>query len=440
MWPRFLRGILVPMARKPSTHVWSPFTQMKAAVPTLSVRSGSGAVLELEDGRCLLDCISSWWVTLHGHGQPEIAAAIAAQAQALEQVLAAGFTHRPAEQLAQRLVERLPGPLQWVFYSDDGSTAVEVALKLAYQFWRNKGEQSRRRFLRFEGAYHGDTLGAMSLGERSLFTSAFADLLFPAAAVPFPATWHGDGDVQIKEAQALEHLQQLLAMHPGEYAAMVLEPLVQGAGGMRMCRPQFLVAVQRVLREHDVLAIYDEVLTGFGRTGALFACEKAATEPDIICLAKGLTGGFLPLAATVCSERVFDAFYSDDPAKAFYHGHSYTANPLGCAAALASLDLLASARYRSLADWQQEQVDRLLGHKKLGRARVCGTIAAVDVLVGGDEGYLHRVGPLLREQFLARGFLLRPLGNTVYILPPYCMDRTQLTSVYDTLLELLGEL
>ena len=423
-----------------TSHVWSPFTQMKAALPMQQVRAGRGAMLELEDRRQILDCISSWWVTLHGHGQPEIAAAVAEQAKELEQVIAAGFTHRPAEELAQRLVDALPAPLKWVFYSDDGSTAVEVALKLAYQFWHNEGERDRTRFLRFEGAYHGDTLGAMSVGERSLFTRPFADLLFPTAAVPFPATWEGDGEVEAKEARALARLEELLARRPDQYAAMILEPLVQGAGGMRMCRPHFLLAVQALLRQCDVLAIYDEVLTGFGRTGALFACEKAATQPDIICLAKGLTGGFLPMAATVCSERIFSAFYNDDPAKAFYHGHSYTANPLGCAAALASLDLLASEPFRRLAAWQREEAVRLCDHHRLKRVRVCGTIVAADVIVEGEEGYLHEVGPLLREQFLARGFLLRPLGNSVYVLPPYCIERLQLASIYDCFCELIDAL
>ena len=428
------------MAERRSSRVWSPFTQMKSAMPTRRVRSGVGPLLELEDGQQVLDCISSWWVTLHGHAQPEIAAAVGTQARQLEQVLAAGFTHRPAEDLARLLVEKLPAPLEWVFYSDNGSTAVEVALKLAYQFWQNTGAVGRKRFLCLEGAYHGDTLGAMSVGDRSTFTQSFVDLLFAVDAVPFPATWEGDGEVEAKEARALLRLEQLLLDRPGEYAAMVLEPLVQGAGGMRICRPQFLIAVQALLRRHDVLAIYDEVLTGFGRTGSLFACGKAATEPDIICLAKGLTGGFLPLAATVCSGRIFDAFYHEDPAKAFYHGHSYTANPLGCAAALASLELLAAEHFRTLAGWQREEIERINGHERLGRARVCGTIAAVDVVVTGEEGYLHPVGSLLRERFLARGFLLRPLGNTVYVLPPYCIERSQLVSVYDTLLELVDEL
>ena len=413
---------------------------MKAERPVPQVRTGRGAVLVLEDGRQILDCISSWWVTLHGHGQPEIAAAVAVQAQELEQVLAAGFTHRPAEVLAQRLVQALPAPLKWVFYSDDGSTAVEVALKLAYQFWHNHGEHTRTRFLRLEGAYHGDTLGAMSVGERSLFTRPFSDLLFSTDAVPFPATWEGDEEVEAKEARALARLEELLARRPGQYAAMILEPLVQGAGGMRMCRPHFLAAVQALLRQGDVLVIYDEVLTGFGRTGALFACEKAATQPDIICLAKGLTGGFLPMAVTVCSERIFSAFYDDDPAKAFYHGHSYTANPLGCAAALASLDLLANEPFRCLAAWQREEAGRLCGHQRLKRVRVCGTIVAADVVAEGEEGYLHAVGPLLREQFLARGFLLRPLGNSVYVLPPYCIERPQLAAIYDCLCELIDAL
>lgn len=423
-----------------TSHVWSPFTQMKAALPIQQVRAGRGAVLELEDGRQILDCISSWWVTLHSHGQSEIATAVAEQAKELEQVIAAGFTHRPAEELARRLVDALPAPLEWIFYSDDGSTAVEVALKLAYQFWRNQGERDRTRFLRFEGAYHGDTLGAMSVGERSLFTRPFADLLFPTDAVPFPATWEGDGEVEAREARALARLEELLTRRPGQYAAMILEPLVQGAGGMRMCRPHFLAAVQTLLRQCDVLAIYDEVLTGFGRTGALFACEKAATQPDIICLAKGLTGGFLPMAVTVCSERIFSAFYNDDPAKAFYHGHSYTANPLGCAAALASLDLLASEPFRRLAAWQREEAVRLCDHQRLKRVRVCGTIVAADVIVEGEEGYLHEVGPLLREQFLARGFLLRPLGNSVYVLPPYCIEQPQLAAIYDCLCELIDVL
>ncbi|MBI2504388.1 MAG: adenosylmethionine--8-amino-7-oxononanoate transaminase [Candidatus Latescibacteria bacterium] len=412
-----------------NSPIWMPYTQMKEAPTPLMVRSGRGAMLELEDGRQVMDCISSWWVTLHGHAQPEIAAAIAAQAGQLEQVIAAGFTHQPAEELARRLTGRLPF-LPRLFYSDNGSTAVEVGLKVAFQYWRNQGAAGRRRFLSLEGAYHGDTLGAMSLSGRSLFTEAFAEMLLPVDFVPFPQAWLGDEGVEEREARALEHLEGLLRRSGEEYAAMILEPLVQGAAGMRMCRPSFLQAAEVLLRRHGVLVIYDEVLTGFGRTGEFFACQKAETRPDILCLAKGLSGGFLPLAATLCAEELYQAFCSGDPRHTLYHGHSYTANPLGCAAALASLELLEKEdyRFREMEDWHREELAELADHPHLRRLRVCGTIAALEV--EGAAGYLHELGPRLRQRFLERGFLLRPLGGVIYLVPPYCLERAQLGAVY----------
>ncbi len=412
-----------------NSPIWMPYTQMKDAPAPLMVRSGRGAVLELEDGRQLLDCISSWWVTLHGHAQPEIAAAIAVQAGQLEQVIAAGFTHQPAEELARRLTAMLPF-FPSVFYSDNGSTAVEVALKMAYQYWRNQGAAGRRRFLSLEGAYHGDTLGAMSLSGRSLFTAPFAELLLPVDFVPFPQTWLGDEGVEEREGQSLEHLEGLLRRNGEEYAAMIVEPLVQGAAGMRMCRPAFLRQVSELLRQHGVLLIGDEVFTGFGRTGEFFACQKAGIQPDILCLAKGLSGGFLPLAATLCSEEVYQAFCSDDPRHTLYHGHSYTANPLGCAAALASLELLEKEphRFGEMEGWHLEELGRLADHSHLSRLRVCGTIAALEVK--GTAGYLHELGPRLRQRFLERGFLLRPLGGVIYLVPPYCLERAQLAAAY----------
>ena len=415
---------------------------MKTAPPPQVVRCGRGALLELADGRRVLDCVSSWWVTLHGHAQPEIARAICRQARELEQVMAAGFTHEPAEELARRLVELLPQPLDRVFYSDNGSTAVEVGLKMALQYWRNQGARERRRLLCFSGAYHGDTLGAMSLGARALFSEPFRDLLFDVDLVPFPATHLDDAAVEQREARSLDRLEELLEPNPERYAAMVLEPLVQGAGGMRMCRPGYLRAVEAILRRHDILMVYDEVLVGFGRTGEWFACDRAGTTPDIVCLAKGLTGGFLPLAATVCTDRVYRAFYSDDPRHALYHGHSYTANPLGCAAALASMDLLEANpdRFRRLEGWHREGLAGLADVPGLRCLRVCGTIAAMDVVVDGDEGYLHRVGPVLRERFLAAGYLLRPLGNVLYLVPPYCIDSDQLEGVYRCIREVVADL
>ena len=420
------------MSRGPSAF-WHPFTPAEAP-PPLEVARASGAYLELGDGRRLLDAISSWWVTLHGHAQPEIAAAIAGQAARLEQVIAAGFTHEPAEALAARLAESLPLEGARVFYSDNGSTAVEVALKMALQFWGNQGAEGRRRFIAFEGAYHGDTVGAMSLGARSLFTAAFEHVLFEVERVPFPATWPGDAGVEARETAALERLEALLEADPAGYAAMVLEPLVQGAGGMRLCRPSFLRRVEQILRHYNVLAVYDEVMTGFGRTGELFACIKAGTRPDIVCLAKGLSGGFVPLAATVCSGRVQAAF-AGGAERVFYHGHSYTANPIGCAAGLASWDLLQAGggRYRRIEEWHRAEIDALQEHPRLERMRCCGTLAALDIKGGGAYG--GPVSARLGRAFIARGILLRPLGATVYILPPYCIERDELAAVYRAIAE-----
>lgn len=407
----------------------------------MRVRSGHGIMLELDDGRRLMDCISSWWVTIHGHCQPEIADAICLQAKTLEQVICAGMTHEPAEMLSRRLVQLLPEKLARVFYSDDGSTAVEVALKMAFQYWKNIGQKGRTRFLAFEGAYHGDTLGAMSVGHRSVFTQAYQEILFDVDFIPFPATYIGDEDVADREEAALAHLDRILSAHGEEFAALIVEPLVQGAGGMCMCRPEFLRQVETRLSAHGILEIYDEVMTGFGRTGEYFACIRAGTSPDIVCLSKGITGGFLPLAATVCTDDIFCAFYDDDPMKTFYHGHSYTANPMGCAAGLASLNLLEAnlEPFKKIEVWHQMGIKGIEGHRRLNRFRVCGTIAAMDINVP-DAGYFSRIGPALRAAFIARGFLLRPLGNVLYILPPYCITEDQVQLIYTCIAEVVDSI
>ena len=426
--------------RRPSA-VWPPFTPLKTGTAPLCVKSGKGVMLTLEDGRSLMDCISSWWVNLHGHAHPEIAQAIYRQALELEQVIFAGLTHEPAERLAHRLVDLLPEGLTRVFYSDNGSTAVEVALKMAFQYWKNRGASGRTRFISFEGAYHGDTLGAMSVSHRSVFTDAFRDLLFDVDFIPYPETFEDDADVAEKEARSLAALDRLLTGHADAYAALIIEPLVQGAGGMRMCRPAFLKALQKKSRDYDILIIYDEVMVGFGRTGDYFACRRAKTVPDIICLSKGITGGFMPLAATVCTDRIYHAFYDEDPGKTLYHGHSYTANPLGCAAANVSLDLLIENhhQFEQMAQWHRDGIDMLGQEKRLQRFRVCGTIAAMDV-AAGDGGYLSALGPLLRQRFMENGFLLRPLGNVIYILPPYCIRREELLSVYECIRDVISKI
>jgi len=422
-------------------HVWHPFTQAATAAPPVPVASASGAVLRTEDGRELLDLVSSWWVTLHGHGHPAIARAVAEQAARLEQVIFAGFTHAPAARLAARIAALLPGGLNRVFYTDNGSTAVEAALKMAHQFWRNQGRE-RSVYVGFDSGYHGDTVGAMSAGRASGFFAAWEKLLFPVEVAPFPATWQGDPDPETAENRALESLDRILHANRGRVAAVIVEPLVQGAGGMRMCRPGFLQRLAERVRAADALLILDEVMTGFGRTGAHFACLKAGIEPDIVCLAKGLSGGFLPLAMTVAQDRIHDAFLGPDVSAAFLHGHSFTANPLGCAAGLASLDLLldpaCQVRIRDIDALHHARLPDLARLPGLTRPRVCGTIAAID-LAAPDAGYAADVGPRLRQSLLDRGLLLRPLGNVLYLLPPYCVSDAQLHRAYDVIGDVLRD-
>ncbi len=417
-------------------HVWHPFTQAQTAPDPIAIRSGRGAVLYAEDGREFIDLISSWWVTLHGHANPKIAMAVAEQAKKLEQVIFAGFTHRPASELARRLTALLPGELNRVFFSDDGSTAVEVALKMAHQFWRNKGQSHRCKYLSFDGAYHGDTVGAMSAGASSGYFNQWEDLMFEVTALPYPETWQEDEAVETKEAASLAALDQHILDHGEDTAALIVEPLVQGASGMRMCRPEFLKAVASRLKDAGILLIFDEVMTGFGRTGDLFACLKATVTPDIICLSKGLTGGFLAMSVTVCSDTIYEGFLGEEFDKALAHGHSFTANPLGCAAALASMDLLLAVETRadmkSIELLHFERMSRLMQANGLIRARVMGTIAAIDV-DAPDAGYTATIGAKLKEYFMAQGLLMRPLGNVIYLLPPYCISDTQLHTAYNAI-------
>ena len=419
-------------------RVWYPYTQMRALPPPIEVARGEGAWLIAADGRRYLDAISSWWVTLHGHAQPRIAAAIAEQARTLEQVILAGFTHRPAEELAERLAAIAPPGLSRVFYSDDGSTAVEVALKMAVQCWQQRGAPERNRIVALEHAYHGDTLGAMSVSAASPFTAAFAGMLFPVARVPTAYCYRCPVGLRRETCQinCLDPLARLLEREGTSVAAVIVEPLLQGAGGMIVQPAEFLQGVRRLCDRHGVLLIADEVLTGFGRTGTMFACGQAGVSPDILCLSKGLTGGFLPMAATLCREEVFAAFLADDRRRTLFHGHSYTANPLGCAAALASLEVFAQEpvfdRIAAIAAHHARRLARLRSHSKVGDARQAGTVAALE-LAAPDTGYLSALGPRLQSFYLDRGILLRPLGNVVYVLPPYAITPEELDQVWDAI-------
>ncbi|MEX2585439.1 MAG: adenosylmethionine--8-amino-7-oxononanoate transaminase [Balneolaceae bacterium] len=424
------------------SNIWQPFTILKGAQSPVRVREGDGIWLTLEDGHRIVDCISSWWVNLHGHSHPRIVEAIRAQAEKLEHVIFANFSHEPAEKLAERLTGHLPPRLERVFFSDNGSTAVEVALKVAWQYWKNRGEP-RKRFIAFEGAYHGDTVGAMSIGSRSVFTQVFDDLMFEVEYIPYPETWIGDDSAEEREQEVIRLLEKKLEENPDRYAGVVIEPLVQGAGGMRVCRESFLQKLERSCRRNGHLLIFDEVMTGFGRTGDWFASVRSRVEPDIIALSKGITGGFLPLAVTVCSEDIYEEFYTRDPLGTLWHGHSYTANPLGCAAGLASLDLMEEneVMFRGMEQIHREEMESLLQLPYIEKGRVKGTISAFSIRQEGQEdGYLNSVADRIKEKCVSYDLLLRPLGNTVYLMPPYVIREEELRMVYTKMKALLQEI
>ncbi|KGG14766.1 MULTISPECIES: adenosylmethionine--8-amino-7-oxononanoate transaminase [unclassified Prochlorococcus] len=410
-------------------NIWPPFTQITLSQPPQKIIRGKGSLLYRKDGSSLIDAISSWWVTLHGHSDPFIAEAIYQQANQLEQVIFADFTHEQAEKLSERL-SRATG-LQRLFFSDNGSTAVEVALKLALQWWHNKGE-ARQQIIAFEGAYHGDTFGAMAVGERNLFNEPFEKMLFPVSRVPWPATWWNDAEVEEREEKAIKKLEELLETPT---AAVILEPLIQGAGGMTMVRSEFLEKVQRVVRQSTALLIADEVMVGFGRSGSLFASQRAKIFPDLMALSKGLTGGSLPMGVTMASEKIFECFINDNPRNTFWHGHSFTANPLGCAAANASLDLLERNpnSYRNFESRHLPHLKEIANHPKVKRVRLTGTIAAFELKTNNKDGYLNVAGKSIKAYALERNVFIRPLGNVIYLLPPLCITNEQLSYCYSVI-------
>lgn len=419
--------------------VWHPYTQMLAASPPLPVVRGEGVYLYTEDGRRILDGISSWWVNIHGHSHPKLNEALAAQARELEHVVFAGCTHRPAVELAERLLALLPG-LSRVFYSDNGSTAVEAALKMAFQYWRNRG-QDRRQFIALHHAYHGDTVGAMSASEDSIFTRAFTPLLFPVVRAHAPYCFRCPLGLSRETCgiACLGDLEARLQELGDTAAAVIVEPMLQGAGGMIVWPAEFLAGVRQLCDGYGTLMIADEVLTGFGRTGKMFACEHAGVRPDILCLSKALTGGYLPLGATLATAEIYDAFLSEDRNKTFFHGHSYTANPLACAVAIASLDLFREeGTLDRVAALERRLKAGLEPLRKFGDVRVIGGVGIVEL--SPDGGYLSEIGPRLNAAFLARGLLLRPLGNVVYFMPPYLIDEAQTAWALDQIAEVVSSL
>lgn len=434
---------MASLAARDRTCIWHPFTQAKTAPDPIPVVRGEGAYLITEDGRRILDGISSWWVNVHGHANPRVNRALAAQADRLEHVMFAGCTHPPAVELAERLLPRLPGNLTRIFYSDNGSTAVEVALKMAYQYWTNRGEAQRRTFLTLKHAYHGDTVGAMSTSHDSLFTASYAPLLFRVERVDVPRDYLASLDPRLDGtgSEPLADLERLLDRRASEFAAVIAEPMLQGAGGMRVWKPEFLRQLRGLCDKHGLLLIADEVMTGFGRTGRMFACEHGPVEPDLMCLSKGLTAGYLPLAVTAASDRVYQAFVSDDRRKTFFHGHSFTANPLGCAVALAGLDIFDEEgvleRIAEISARMQGRLEAFVGRDYIKDVRQLGAVGIIE-LETGDAGYLAEIGPRMGAAFLERDLLLRPNGDIVYFMPPYVVTDAEIDWVFDQIDEVVS--
>ena len=409
-----------------SQYVWHPFGALKGDWEVLPVKKANGVHLHLNDGRQILDAISSWWVNIHGHANKELAEAIFHQASTLEHVIFSGFTHTPAVTIAKSLIELFGADMQRAFFSDDGSTAVEVALKMAIQYWNNL-EQPKRKIVALEGAYHGDTFGAMAVGDRSDFTKPFHAMLFEVEFIPFP-----------EEGQEERTIQALEAMvSGGQVAAFIYEPLIQGAGGMRIYSPKVLDKLIAIAKAADVLCIADEVMTGFGRTGSYFASQQCQNQPDLVCLSKGITGGFLPMGLTLCNRKVEAAFLSEESRKALYHGHSYTANPIACAVAVKSLEILQRLNTQEAIKFIQTSHSKfafkIQQHSAVSSAKVCGTIVAIEIKVDANSGYFSSLRKTLYNFFLERNILLRPLGNTIYIMPPYVISAEELRSIYEAI-------
>ncbi|MGC2766470.1 MAG: adenosylmethionine--8-amino-7-oxononanoate transaminase [Candidatus Acidiferrum sp.] len=426
-------------------QIWHPFTNGALDPAPILVRKAEGVFLHTADGRKIIDAISSWWVNLHGHANPRIAAAIAEQAKKLEHVILAGFSHDAAEELAARLSKWLPRDLRHLFFSDDGSTAVEVALKLAVQYFQNLERPEKTEIVALAHGYHGDTAGAMSVSDESPFTQPFHSMRYAVHRVNAAYCYRCPVGLK-REACRIEcalQLEKLLEERGEKLAAVIVEPLLQGAGGMIVHPVEFLQKVRALCTKHDVLFIADEVLTGFGRTGKMFACDLANVVPDLMCISKGITGGFLAMGVTLCTDRVEKAFRSKNRMHTFYHGHSYTGNALACAAANANLQIFDDEpvfdRIATIARINGERLAQLRDTHAVGETRQIGTMGAIE-LVAEDAGYLSGLRPKLYGFFLERGVLLRPLGNVVYVLPPYVIEPEELHRVYDVIVEAINTL
>lgn len=416
------------LTEKDFEFIWHPYTHQKNRLPSIPIVKGKKTVLYDEAGNQYIDAISSWWVTIHGHGNKYIAKKLYSQAKKLEQVIFAGFTHAPAVKLAEKILKILPGDFSKIFYSDNGSTATEVAIKMSLQYWMNKGEGNRNKIIAFQHSYHGDTFGAMSVSERGTFTLAFRDKLFEVIFIETP------------DDTNLTRLKEQTEKYKNEVACFIYEPLLQGAGGMKMYDAKYLDALLTIMKEENIICIADEVLTGFYRTGKFFAGDYLSQKADIICLSKALTGGTMAMGITACTQNIYDAFISDDRMKTFFHGHSFTANPLACTASLASLTLLQKKkciqRIQEIVMQQKiflKQIQAFEEKNIIKNLRHLGTICAFEIHTIENDNYLHNIGSQFTGYCLQNGVYLRALGNTIYIMPPYCITKKELRKVHNVI-------
>lgn len=428
------------LSDRDSKVIWHPYTHlpsvanaeggMQTSGKSIAITKAQGSYLYDENGKKYIDAGASWWTNIHGHSHPYLAEKVSEQLKKLEHVIFAGFTHEPAVTLAERLLKILPQDQKRIFYSDNGSTAVEVALKMAFQYWHNKGEQ-RTKVIAFKNAYHGDTFGAMSVSGRSAFTNAFEKLLFDVIFIEAP--------VPGNEEESLSQLKSQILNPESQISSFIFEPLIQGTAGMVIHDPKTLEKMISLCKESGIITIADEVMTGFGRTGTMFACDQLSVKPDIFCLSKGITGGTMAFGVTSCTQKIYDAFLSDDKMKTFFHGHSYTANPIACSAANASLDLFeienTLEKIKHISGKHKDFFLRVSASKdpRVNTIRHLGTILAIEIKTSDDSSYFNTIRDKAYNYFLEKGILMRPLGNVIYLMPPYCINDEDLDYIYDSI-------
>ncbi len=421
-------------------YIWHPFTQEATSPLNINIVKGKDTYLWDENGKKYIDLVSSWWTSCHGHCNEKIADAIYKQSLELEHLIFANFTHKPAVNLVEKLQKFINPKLSKYFFSDNGSTAIEIALKMTYQYWQNKGDDNRTLFITMDGNYHGDTVGTMSLGKSCGFYTPFERLMFKVENIPFPETWINDKNIEEKEENSIKFAEKLLEEKHKNISAFFLESLVQGASGMRIIRPEFVNKICKLFQNYNIPVIFDEVMTGFGRTGSMFSYEQTEIIPDIICLSKALTGGALPMALTITTEDIYKEFLDSKNKKTFLHGHSYTANPLACAAAIASLEIFEEIdvleKIKRINKIHREELFKLGKYDFLEKFRTIGLISAFEIK--NNSGYGSNFSNDLKNKFFEAGLLLRPLGNVVYFLPPYCISEEDLRNSYKKVIDVIS--